>query len=89
MSATSSGGGKANSRAKDQARAAFMQAHPGQFPDSVMRPHQGVGSADRDLARRVRPTPYQETSTYERGLLGGILAHKIGYPCALTQSLFE
>ena len=35
--ASSSGGGKANSRGKDQAQAAYMAKYPGRYPDSVMR----------------------------------------------------
>jgi hypothetical protein len=41
--ATSSGGGKSNRRNQDQSRAAYMQKHPGQFPDSVMKGFTGHG----------------------------------------------
>ena len=52
--ASSSGGGKANSRGKDQAQAAYMKAHPGRYHDSIMRansPHNGTPA----LAFTVQP----------------------------------
>lgn len=45
MSATNSGGGKANQRGKDQARAAFMKdpKRRGQYKDSITRGFTGHG----------------------------------------------
>ena len=70
--ATSSGSGKSNNRNADQARAAWMEKHPGQFPDSVrkepniVRRFSGVAVTDR------------RNSKWEWGMLGGVLAFKAG-----------
>lgn len=76
MSASNSGGGKANGKAADQARAAYMQKHPGQFPDSVSKGgHRGCGIQDRERAKLV---PNGENPRWEWAMLGGMLAFKAG-----------
>lgn len=58
--------------------AAYMKAHPGSFPDSVRRPWNGVGSADRDLAMKMGRVP-NGGSTWDKGMLGGIIAARLGF----------
>ena len=73
MGAKNSGGGKANSKAQDSARAAYMKKHPGQYPDSVKR---GAINAKKYAGFMAGPIP---DAQYERGMLGGILAYLCGY----------
>lgn len=70
--ATSSGSGKSNSRNADQARAAYMQKHPGQFPDSVRK--------EPGIVRRLNGVAVTDrrNSKWEWGMLGGMLAFKAG-----------
>lgn len=74
--------GLAEQKLKDQSRAAYMKKRPNQFPDSVMRPHNGCGSDMRKLADKMGMTYIgQSRSSWERGMLGGILyARALGLP---------
>lgn len=69
--------GIAERKVQDQARAKYMADHPGQFPDSVMRPHRGCGADDRDLAKGVQPA--RQKGAWERGMLGGVIASRLGF----------
>lgn len=80
MGATSSGSGRTNSKARDQARAAFMQKHPNQFPDSISKGGwRGEGAGLRDLARAAPKKDYMDTGKGQFGYLGGILAQRMGF----------
>lgn len=62
----------ANDRAKNAAMAAYMKQHPNDFPDSVMKePH--IVRSFNGVA------PAKSGSTWERGMLGGVLAKNLGY----------
>lgn len=70
-------------RAKSAAMAAMMKKNPGRYPDSVMRPHNGVGAGDRKAAAKLGNSwKGRYSSTWERGMLGGLLAEKLGYGSA-------
>lgn len=69
--------GIAERKVQDQARAKYMSEHPSQFPDSVMRPHRGCGSGDRELAKAVQPS--RQKGHWERGMLGGVIAQRLGF----------
>lgn len=70
-------------KARDVERAAFMKKNPGQFPNSVSRPWSGCGSNVRIMAMRMG-TGYkgQYSAAYERGMVGGVLAERLGYGSA-------
>ena len=68
------GDSKANNRAKDQARAAWMSKHPGQFPDSVMKTHKNVEPFRKFGDQRGRISERQ----WNWGFLGGALAYAAG-----------
>lgn len=70
--------GLAEKRNHDTAFASFMHDRPNQFPDSVRRPHQGNGSGERKLALQMGRVP-SNGHHFEIGMLGGILAAKLGY----------
>jgi hypothetical protein len=63
---------------KDRATASYMKAHPGSYPDSVMRPWQGEGSDKRALARQMGSVQ-NNTSKWQTAMLGGLLAARLGY----------
>jgi len=78
--ATQSGGGAGRSKEKNVRMAAMMKKNPGRYPDSVMKPHNGVGSGDRKAAASMGAAwKGRYSSTYERGMLGGVLAERLGY----------
>lgn len=63
----------AKSSEKDRAAASYMKAHPGQFPDSTMRPGQGEGAAIRKMASQMSAAGHR-TSKWDVGMFGGVLA---------------
>lgn len=69
--------GLAEKRTHDAAMAAYMKDRPNQFPDSERRPHQGQGSGERKLALTMGRVP-SNGHHFEIGMLGGILAAKLG-----------
>lgn len=72
--------GLAEQRNKSSAMAKMMKDNPSTYPDSVRRPHPGCGSADRIAAGKLGSTwKGRSSSTWERGMLGGVLAAKLGY----------
>jgi hypothetical protein len=64
-------------KVKDQAMAAYMKAHPGAFPDSVMRPHGGCGAADRGLASQMGHVT-NNTSKWQHAMLAGVIFYRLG-----------
>jgi hypothetical protein len=68
----------AEKRNKDAAMARYMHEHPGSFPDSIKRPGQGQGAADRKLAMTMGFVR-NDGSKWQIAMLGGILAAKLGY----------
>ena len=70
----------AEQRAKSAAMAAYMKAHPNEYPDSVRRPHNGCGRSDVIAASKLGTSwKGRYSSAYERGMLGGVLAERLGY----------
>lgn len=67
----------AERKQKDQSMAMYMKAHPGQFPDSEMRPHNGCGSDYRKMASSMGRV-LEPSGNWYRGMLGGVVAHRIG-----------
>jgi hypothetical protein len=76
---------RADSKNKSQAMAHYMKAHPHQFPDSVS------GGGWNGMARRLSAVPAAQTpeAVFNRGWLGGLLAHKLGWTCPLTDRMIE
>jgi len=70
--------GLAEKRTHDAAMASYMKDRPGSYPDSVRRPHQGQGAGDRKTAMSMGRVP-SDGHHFEIGMLGGILAAKLGY----------
>lgn len=68
----------AGRKAKDAAMAAYMKQHPGQYPDSVMRPWRGEGAGYRDMARQMGAVS-NNTSRWFVAMLGGLAAARLGY----------
>lgn len=60
-------------------------------------PYRGIGGSHEhplltglcQLARTMRASDYKDTSTYAVGVLGGMLADRLGYPCPMTQAIFK
>lgn len=76
---------RAERRQKDEAMAAYMKDHPHSFPDSVMRPWNGVGSDVRAEALKMGRIPHNGTK-FMTGMLGGVLAHRMGFHCPATEA---
>lgn len=66
----------AANKQKNEAMAAYMKAHPGQFPDSVRRPWQGNGADVRKLASTMGKAP--PSGKNDIGMLGGIIVARLG-----------
>jgi hypothetical protein len=62
---------------KNSAMAAYMKAHPAQYPDSVRQPGRGQGAADRVAARNLVPGAVSN-ARWMAGMLGGVLAFRAG-----------
>lgn len=74
---------KAQQRERSAAMASEMKKHPNRYPDSVRRPHPGCGSHDRIEAGKLGTSwKGRSSSTWERGMLGGVLAARAGYGSA-------
>jgi hypothetical protein len=69
--------GASERKQKDSATAAYMKSRPGQFPDSVRRPGQGEGAAQRSLATTMGRVE-NNTSKWHTAMLGGVLAARLG-----------
>lgn len=67
----------AERKQKDQSMAQYMKDHPGQFPDSEMRPHNGCGSDARKMALSMGRV-LEPSGAWYRGMLGGVIAHRAG-----------
>lgn len=67
----------AASKERDRAMASYMKAHPGQYPDSVMRPWNGEGASTRAMTKTMGSVS-NESSKWEAGMLGGVLAARLG-----------
>lgn len=67
----------ANSRNHDKEMAAYMKQHPGRYPDSATRPWSGNGSDLREMARTMGAGP-NNSSKWQSGMLGGVLAARLG-----------
>ena len=63
---------------QNSAFAKYMKDNPNRYPDSVRRAHNGVGASDRALADKMKPKKV-DNSRYLSGLMGGVLAHRLGY----------
>lgn len=79
---------KAERRQKDEAMAAYMKEHPHSYPDSVMRPWNGCGSEARAEALKMGRVA-SNGAHYERGLLGGVLAHKLGFKSDMIAAIIS
>lgn len=66
---------------RDRAFAGWMKDHPNQYPDSVRKSHDGCGSGERKLASQMNAAGHR-TGTWDRGMIGGILAARLGYSAA-------
>lgn len=76
---------RSDAKARSQAMSAYMKSRPNEFPDSISGG--GWGGMGRRLSHIPRgPMPM---SQFERGMLGGILAHKIGYECPITTEFLK
>lgn len=68
----------AQSKKKNAEMAAMMKKAPNRYPDSTMRPCPGNGSDMRKLAHSMGVVP-NTGRHYMIGMMGGILAHKMGF----------
>lgn len=68
----------AQSKKKDAETAAMMKHFPNRYPDSTMRPGQGEGKSIRELARSFGTVP-STGKHYMLGMLGGVLADRLGF----------
>lgn len=70
----------ANQKAKDSAMASYMKQNAARYPDSIRRPHNGCGASDRKAAAALGSSwRGRSSSTWDRGMLGGVLAARLGY----------
>jgi hypothetical protein len=76
---------RADSKNKSQAMAHYMRSHPGQYPDSVS------GGGWNGWARRLQAVPKgpMPQAQFDRGWIGGLLAHAIGFTCPLTDNMIK
>lgn len=66
------------SKEQNSIMAKHMKDHPNQFPDSILRPWQGEGASARKLAKNMGRVPH-DNAYFELGMVGGILAAKLGF----------
>jgi hypothetical protein len=67
----------AQKKERDASMAKYMKDHPGQFPDSILRPGRGEGAGIRKFVGSMSTHGYH-TGTYDRGMLGGVLVARLG-----------
>lgn len=71
--------GLAQQKERSAAKARMMKENPSRYPDSVRRPHNGVGSGDRKAASLLPYTKNPGNSKWMLGMLGGVCAARLGY----------